>query len=820
MKILKPFLSILIVVGLTIFLNNKIGQLPALGKFLDPFHGFLNLVNSDLHSKEIMIFSELKDEVKVIIDENHVPHIFAENEYDLFFAQGYFTAFDRLWQMEFQTLASSGRLSEIIGEKAINYDKYQRRIGMVFAAENGLKNTKKYKNVFAGIKAYADGVNAYINSLNWNEYPIEYKILDYKPEKWSPLKTLIFLKSMAFSLSGRSSDLDYNKIWDLIGFEDLNNLFPEFPNYIDPIIPKNTIFTPNSISLIAPDSLYKANPYQDKILFQPDKRVGTNSLGSNNWAINGSKTKSGMPLLSNDPHLQLTLPNIWYQIHLNTPEFNVYGASLPGGPCVISGFNDNIAWGETNGGDDVWDWYDIVFKSEKMEKYFHNNEWLNTVKRVEEIKIRGEESLFDTVIYTHFGPIVWDYDGQTKRQHNERNQSGEMLSVGRALRWLAHDPSAESKTFYDLNKANNYEDYVEALKYFTCPVQNFVYADVEGNIAIWHGGNTPAKWDNQGRFIMDGTDPKYNWNHSIPHLEKAHILNPERGFVSSANQHITDDGYPYYLGPWFVESYRGERINQRLEELKNATFEDFVEIQMDNKNLMAERVLPVLLDSLQNQMVDPEMVKPIAELIKWNFFFDGDKIAPTIYDEWIRQLETLIWEDDLGKSYEDILWPDYARLEQLLIHEHNSKWLDDKTTEEIETFSELVQKSFANTISKLTLDLGEFSEKWNWGNSRGTDILHLAKIPGFGEENLFTSGGSLIPNATNQHFGPSWRYVVRMSNPPKAKGILPGGQSGFPGSKFYSDMVEEWRVGELRDINSSSNPNEIEGKIIILKGES
>ena len=319
---------------------------------------------------------------------------------------------------------------------------------------------------------------------------------------------------------------------------------------------------------------------------------------------------------------------------------------------------------------------------------------------------------------------------------------------------------------------------------------------------------------------MDGTDPKYNWNNSIPHLEKAHILNPERGFVSSANQHITDEAYPYYLGPWFVESYRGERINQRLEELKNATFEDFIEIQMDNKNLMAERVLPVLLDSLQNQMVNPKFVKPLAELIKWNFFFDGDKIAPTIYDEWISQLETLIWEDDLGKSYDDILWPDYARLEQLLIHEHNSKWLDDKTTEEIETFSELVQKSFANTISKLTLDLGEFSENWNWGNSRGTDILHLAKIPGFGEENLFTGGGSLIPNATNQHFGPSWRYVVEMSNPPKAKGILPGGQSGFPGSKYYSDMVEEWRVGELRNINSSSNPDEIEGKIIMLKGES
>jgi len=812
MKYLKPLLSILIVIFLTNYLNQKHGSTPPLGKLLNPFHGFLALVNSDIHVTQELFFEELNNEVKVIIDKDHIPHIFAENEYDLFFAQGYITAFDRLWQMEFQTLASAGRLSEIVGSKAISYDQYQRRIGMVFAAENALTETKKYPNIYSGIEAYADGINAYIQSLSWNQYPIEYKILDYKPEKWTPLKTLLFLKSMAFNLSGRSSDLDYNKLWDKIGMEDLNDLFPQFPNYLDPIIPKNTNFPQHSIPLNPPDSLYKANPYQDKLLVQPDKRIG-----SNNWAVDGSKTKSGVPLLSNDPHLKLTLPNIWYQIHLNTPEFNVYGASLPGGPCIISGFNDYIAWGETNGGDDVWDWYDIVFKSNKMDQYLYDNEWLKTDKKIEEIKIRGEKSFLDTVIYTHLGPVVWTHDGQTKQMHNERNQSGEMLSVGRALRWLAHKPSSESKAFYDLNKAKNYDQYVDALQYFTCPVQNFVYADIEGNIAIWHGGNTPVKWENQGRFVMDGTNPEYNWNPTIPHLEKAHILNPERGFVSSANQHITDKNYPYYLGPWFVESFRGERINQKLKSLENATYEDFIQIQMDNKNLMAERVLPILLDSLQNQMVSPNFVQPIAELIKWDFFFDSDKIAPTIYNEWINQLEILIWQDDLGKSYNEILWPDYSRLEQLLTNEHNSKWIDNKNTEQLETYTELVQHSFAEAITKLTTDLGKFSKAWYWGHSRGTDILHLAKIPGFGEENLFTGGGKLIPNATRKHFGPSWRYIVEMTNPPIAKGILPGGQSGYPGSKYYSDMVEEWRVGKLRNLNSSSNPDDIDGTIITLK---
>ena len=813
MKILKAILSVIFVFFITFVLNNKYGNIPPLGKFLDPFHGFLALVGSDKYSNNEYNFPNLNEDVKVVIDDNHVPHIFAKNEYDLFFTQGYVTAFDRLWQMEFQTYAAAGRVSEIIGQKALEYDQYQRRIGMVFAAENGLEETKKYPNIYSGILAYADGVNAYINSLNWDKYPIEYKILDYKPEKWTTLKTLLFLKSMAFSLSGRSSDLDYTKLRDKIGIEALDDLYPQYPNYLDPIIPKNINFKEPSIPLNPPALLYKANPYQNKILVQPDKRIG-----SNNWAVNGTKTKSGFSLLANDPHLQLTLPNIWYQIHLNTPEFNVYGASLPGGPCVISGYNDYIAWGETNGGDDVWDWYDIVFKSKNMDEYLYDGEWLKTDKRFEKIQIRGEKSFLDTIIYTHFGPIVWTHEGQTKRMHNERNQSGEMLSVGRALRWLAHDPSVESKTFYDLNKAENYEDYVEALKYFTCPVQNFVYADVEGNIAIWHAGNTPAKWENQGRFIMDGSDPNYAWNEPIPHNEKAHILNPNRGFVSSANQHVTDNNYSYYLTPWLVESFRGERINQKLANLEDAEFEDFIQIQMDNKSLMAERVLPILLDTLQNQLVPPHFVKPIGELIKWDYFFDEDKIAPTIYDRWIDYIEKFIWQDELGKSYDEILWPDYSRLEQILTQEHDIKWIDNLNTTKLETFAIMVTQSFDSALIDLINDLGNISEKWQWGKSRGTDIYHLAKIPGFGEIDLYTGGGKLIPNATRQYFGPSWRYVVEMSEPPKAKGILPGGQSGYPGSKFYADMVEEWRIGELRDINSSSNPEEISGKLVIFKG--
>ena len=496
MKKITAIFFVIKLIAIVCLLNIKIYNLPPLGKFLDPFHGFLKLIDSDKHVKTSYTFPKLNENVKVVIDNNKIPHIFAKNEYDLFFAQGYLTAFDRLWQMEFQTHAAAGRLSEIIGSKAFDHDRYKRRIGMIFAAENGLIEIKKYKNTYSSINAYADGVNAYINSLNWDEYPIEYKILDYKPEKWTTKKTLLFLKSMALTLSGRSLDLNNSQIKNQYGIDIFNDLYPQYPNYIDPIIPKGTIFDKPSISIIPPDTIYRSKSYQNKILIQPDK-----SNGSNNWAVDGSKTKSGFTMLSNDPHLQLTLPNIWYQIHLNTPKFNVYGASLPGAPCVISGFNDSIAWGETNGGDDVWDWYDITFKDKNMHEYYFNGSWVKTEKRIEEIKIRGQKSFFDTVTYTHFGPIVWSNIEQNKYS----GDSTAITNVGRALRWLAHDPSVESKTFYELNKAKDYNEFVEALKYFTCPAQNFAYADVKGNIAMWHSGNTPVKWKNQGRFVMDGT---------------------------------------------------------------------------------------------------------------------------------------------------------------------------------------------------------------------------------------------------------------------------------------------------------------------------
>ena len=292
-------------------------------------------------------------------------------------------------------------------------------------------------------------------------------------------------------------------------------------------------------------------------------------------------------------------------MHLNTPEMNVMGVTIPGAPGIILGFNDYISWGATNGYDDVMDWYDIQFKNEKQNHYLYKNKWEPTKKIIEEIKIKGKPTFYDTVTYTHHGPVVWDYLNQTPSLGKTQTRYGvSQTSKGRALRWLAHDKSNEIRALLEVNRSENYIQFVEALKDYTCPGQNFAYADIHGNIAIWHSGNQPAKWDGQGMYIMDGNNPLYDWQAIIPHNQKPHIINPKRGYVSSANQHVTNEDYPYFLSPFFWLSYRGTEINRNLDKLKSATINDMIKLQYDNTNSKARNVIPVLLNILKPELIN------------------------------------------------------------------------------------------------------------------------------------------------------------------------------------------------------------------------
>ncbi len=786
MNYLKAFISFLILVIVIVCLNTKFGSVPPLGKFFDPESGFW--ANAELktpESDEISIDS-FEGNASVYFDERRVPHIFADNEYDLYFAQGYVVAKDRLFQLEIQTYDAAGRLSEHLGERTLQRDRTTRRRGMPYGAEKALEEMNKDPKTWEIVTAYADGVNAYISSLEPKDYPLEYKILDFAPEEWTPIKTAHLLKNMTRTLAGGSSDIRTSNTIQYFGADFVEKFFTADPELNDPIIPPTKEWDFERIPVQAPDSLYV--PAAATELEEYERPEG---VGSNNWAVSGSKTKSGYPILANDPHLSLTLPSIWYEVQLNAPGINSYGVTLQGTPGIVIGFNEDVAWGVTNVASDVFDWYEIKFKDDSKREYWHDGKWKSTTTRIEEIKVRGEETVLDTVIYTHHGPVT-----EIRSDIDEKQ-----TTTHYALRWIAHKGSNEIKTFYHLNRAESYEDYKEALSYYVAPAQNFAFASNEGDIALWVNGKFPNKWKHQGRTVSDGTNPLYDWQGWIPFEHNPHIKNPDRGFVSSANQESAAPDYPYYLDDDFAPFERGRRINDRLGEMEDITVEDMQNLQMDNYSYYAATLLPSLLEWIDSDSLD-ETDQEILDLMKnWDYFMDAEKIAPSVFRQWAGNFYRAVFYDEYETTDASLRYPSRDIFVETIKNEPDFAFIDDVDTGQIETTEDIATATFHETMRELTNYLGEYGDSWKWGYFIDNDIDHIGQVPGMGMQNLFSSGSSEAVNATRGGFGPSWRMVVELGPEVKGYAVYPGGASGNPGSKNYDSMVEAWRTGQLYELN-------------------
>ena len=767
-------------------LSVSIGPAPPFGPFLNPNSGFwANAENTDRSYENLSInlnVKELRDSVTVYFDKHQIPHIFAQNDRDLYFAQGYITARDRLWQMELQTYAAAGRLSEFLGPRTVPFDRYQRRIGMVYAAEQALKGINKNKETKEAIEAYSAGVNAWIEQLNPSEYPLEYKIIDFKPGEWTPLRSALLFKNMTYTLAGRNSDLRMSNTKAFLGDAFIKEVMNLNPTWNDPTIPSGTSWDFDPLEVEKPQTNFKPSIAEDLQPFQPDPMNG-----SNNWAVSGSKTKSGYPILANDPHLNMSLPSIWYTLQLHSPNVNVMGVSLPGAPSIIIGFNEDVAWGTTNVGADVWDWYEIEFRDSTLAEYRYDGKWKNTESRIEEIKVKDSETIVDTVFYTHHGPVVKDFSEETMRSD---------IPKLHAMRWIAYEESNEVNYFLKINRAKNYDDYRDALREFKSPAQNWVFADRK-DIAITVTGQYPLKWENQGRFISDGSDPSYDWQGWVPFEQIPSIKNPERGFVSSANQDPTGPEYPYYLDDDFAPFERGKRINDRLAEMDQITKEDMQNLQLDDYSYHAAKVLPMMLEQLNSDTLSDSGIESVRLLSEWDYHNEGSKIAPSIFKYWWDALYREIWSDEYNASEVGMSRPERDQVAYLILNRPELSWYDNVNTEEKETLEVLINRAFYKAINNLDKQYGSLSDSWQWGYVNDTDINHLAQLPGLGRENLFTSGGGESVNAIRGSHGPSWRMVVELGPEIKAYGIYPGGQSGNPGSPYYEDMIDDWNLGEL-----------------------
>lgn len=788
MKNFKAFISVAVALSLVIAFNLKLAGIPPLGKFLDPFHGFWKNAESKEAVKDKTIRPEgFRGRAEIRFDGQMIPHIVADNNYDLYFAQGFITARDRLWQMDFQTRFAAGRLSEVVGSKAIELDKYQRRMGMMYGAEQMVQTMKSDPEITGVMQAYADGVNAYIHSLKPEDYPIEFKILNYKPEEWKIVNSALLLKLMSATLAGGSNEYYMSNILSKYGPDVVKDLFPDYPFREDPIIPEGTKWNFKAVTVGPPpaDSLPQ-NAYNIRT------REKEEGIGSNNWALAGSKTATGFPMLANDPHLDLTLPAIWYQVQLISNDMNTCGVSIPGAPGVIIGFNKDVAWGVTNVGADVLDWYHIKFKDQSKKQYWYNNRWNPVKMRIENIGVSGGSTVTDTVYYTHHGPVV--YLDQQKPAHFPK---GENVPEGHALRWIAHDGSNDIRTFYLLNRAKNYADYRKALTYFSAPAQNFAFASVDNDIAITANGYFPLKWKDQGKFLLDGSNPANDWHGRIPAEQNPTVKNPPRNFVSSANQFSTDKTYPYYLN-WEFNGYeRAHRINKRLQVMNHATVDSLRLMQTDNYSILAENLLPALIRGVKQQKLNAAQKAAFNVVSRWNRFFNADEIGAGIFEIWHKNLLHQIWDDELGDPKIPMRYPSRDRMVEMILNEPDARWYDNIRSKQKETCEDVITSAFQFAVDSLQRRFGAMDADWQWAHVKQSHVPHLAKIAGFGSKYLNTGGSKTSVNALTETNGPSWRMVVALGKNVKAYGIFPGGESGNPGSFYYDNMIDTYSSGRL-----------------------
>jgi penicillin amidase len=475
-------------------------------------------------------------------------------------------------------------------------------------------------------------------------------------------------------------------------------------------------------------------------------------------------------------------------MQLSSPSSNSYGVSLPGSPFIIIGYNDSIAWGVTNAQRDVKDYYEIKFKDDSKKEYWYNNTWVPTTQRIEEIKVKGGATLYDTIAYTAFGPITYDnsFKGFANKITDDKNL---------AIRWTALEESNEAITFYKLNRAKNYTEYVDAIKTFQCPGQNFVFASKTGDIAIWQQGKFPARWEGQGLYIMPGSDSSYQWQGYIPQSENPHAFNPTQGYLVSANQRPVDATYPYFIPGTYITP-RGIALNNILRGMSGVTPQDMIALQSNYFNVTAQDALPLLLKNLQTDKLTSKENEYVSMLTKWDLNATPNSKEQTIFQAWLDSVETCVWKDELDKIKPYAEWPTEQTTVELLLKDSTMKFIDDVNTTVKESLKDIVTKAYKFAATNC-IEL-EAKNKLEWSKFKNPTVYHLLKdalLP-FARQGLPVGGNGNIINAITHSHGPSWRMVVSLTQQTEAYGIYPGGQNGNPGSKYYDNFVDDWAVGK------------------------
>jgi len=718
--------------------------------------------------------------VEVGRDAQGVPHLRAASLEDLFFAQGYVTAQDRLWQMDLSRRLGEGELSEIFGERTLRFDIENRTLGFWQACERAAAELDSdSRRVLA---AYARGVNAFM-ATHRDRLPLEFLLLRYQPQPWREMDSLAVALNMAKMLSTTWPDeLMRERLRAKLPAELYADLLPDHAAYDQPVaepLPAPRLGTNKPRAMALPDP-FDLEPVLTA-LTSPDER-SLAGLGSNNWVLNGSHTRSGKPLLANDPHLGHGIPSVWYMIHLQAPGLNVTGVSLPGLPLVIIGHNDRIAWGMTNTGPDVQDLYRESFNFRDPNKYLRNGEWVEAAVRDEVIKVRGERDYLFTVKVTRHGPVI-SHDGDRDL----------------ALRWTALEPHALRFPFIKMNQAKNWEEFTTALRGFSGPMQNFVYADVAGNIGYYAAGWVPIRKQGDGTVPSPGSTDDYDWTGYIPFEDLPHAYNPASGLLATANGRVVPDGYPYFITSLWEAPYRTARINQLLRSGSQFTVHDMLRVQMDIHTLEDEWLAKQLvLAGAQHAPQSADAQYALGLLQNWDGEARADSPATLVCEVTRHALLQRLLKPKLGEDLAGYGWPMSTTFLENVFSNHWTHWLPPGDT----SFADTLMKSLEDGVKRIPdLVRSRSHDAWKWGDTIPLTFHHPLSggIPLLGQlldVGPFPQAGTLTTvKATTPRLGPSMRMVVDLSSLDNSVQNITLGESGQALSPYYRDQFEAWYNG-------------------------
>ncbi|WP_040285687.1 penicillin acylase family protein [Sporosarcina koreensis] len=722
----------------------------------------------------------LDEDVTVTRDSDGVPHIEAASDADLYRAQGYVHAQDRLFQMDLARRQASGRLAEVVGAKAVDTDKRFRTFSLRDAAE------KSYDTYSVDAKQvldwYAEGVNAFIHEVKGNgKLSYEFKLLGYEPEDWTPIDSLTIGKYMAYDLGGKWTP-QAMRHWALNHYpaEKAKELFITYPENAESIMEAN-----------------RANPVAVADQFDPDT-LPPEFNGSNNWVVSGDKTKSGKPLLADDPHLGLSTPSVWHQIHLTSPEQNVSGVIFAGIPGIILGHNDTIAWGVTNVGPDVQDLYIEIPNPDDPTQFEYDGKWEQADVRDEPIKVKGEDDVPFEVLVTRHGPVITDII-------YENEKPGAVFS----MQWTALEASNELEAVMDLNKAEDWESFETALESFSAPAQNFVFASKDGTIAYKANGKIPIRKKGDAQLPVPGNSSEYGWEGYVPYDELPTLVNPPEGFIATANNEVVDEKYPYHITKFWAQPYRYERIAEVLRDRDDFTADDMMALQMDQKNLHAGEFLDRMLGSAEKMDRKGHYEGILRQMREWDQVDTAESPQPLIFHKWMTQLPKLMFAPDMPEDVYAFMPGKPQLTDQFLRNSYDGEapsWVADYGGAD-----RWVYDAFEKTIAGLKEDYGDNPEKWQWGDYHQLVFPHplsgaspmLARFldpdrQPVGGSGITVQAASFKEDGSANH-GASWRFVADLNDLSKAYHIVGPGQSGHLKSEWFHDQADDWVRGDFHE---------------------